>query len=375
MVSKLDLIRLSRSSVGQEEKIAISKVIDDGFLGMGSEVQAFEEDLKAFLNTESEVICVNSGTAAIHLALEALDLKPGDQVLVPTITYVASFQAISATGAIPVACDVSSDRVFIDLEDAQKRVTKRTKAILPVHYASDSQNMVEVMHFAIYNNIRVIEDAAHSFGSTRDNQIVGSSGDVLCFSFDGIKNITCGEGGALVTSDLNIANRVKDSRLLGVSNDSEKRYKNRRSWQFDINHQGWRYHMSNLMAAIGREQLKKIKKFSDTRRNCVKYYIENLNKISSIEILDLDYKNIVPHIFPVKIKIPFRDKLMQSLRKDNIQFGVHYLPNHQLSYYSADYSLPVAENLSKQLISLPLHAELTKEEQDRVITSIRESIG
>ena len=133
--------------------------------------------------------------------------------------------------------------------------------------------------------------------------------------------------------------------------------------------------MSNIMAAIGREQLKKIKRFSEIRRSSAEYYIKNLRKNNSIEILDLDYKNIVPHIFPIKIKLNLRDQLIESFQESNIQFGIHYLPNHTLTYYSVDYSLPVAERISKQLISLPLHAELTQSEQDRVLNVIRESIG
>jgi dTDP-4-amino-4,6-dideoxygalactose transaminase len=363
-------IRLSKSCVGEEEKAALARVIDNGYLGMGQEVQLFENELKAYLDTEAEVICVNSGTAALHLALCCLDLGPGDEVLVPTITYVASFQAISATGAKPIACDVSNDRVFINLIDAQQRITSKTKAIMPVHFASDSQSMTNVYEFAKYNNLRVIEDAAHGFGSRRNGRQIGYEGDVICFSFDGIKNITSGEGGAVVTSDKLLARRIKDARLLGVESDTEKRYKGQRSWSFSVNHQGFRYHMSNLMAAIGREQLKKINIFASHRRACAARYIKKLKTVKSLKFLDIDYDNIVPHIFVVQIQDGYRDSLMNALQTNEIQCGIHYMSNHLLDYFKVDYALPTAEEVEKKLLTLPLHADLTFDEQDKVIRVI-----
>lgn len=368
-------IRLSKSCVGQEESLAVAKVIEAGYLGMGKEVQLFEEELRAYLKTPYEVICVNTGTAALHLALSAMDIGPGDEVLVPSITYVASFQAISATGARPIACDVNYDNVFIDLASAKKHLSARTKAIMPVHYASDSRNIAAVYDFAAAHGLRVIEDAAHAFGCVREGKKIGCDGDVLCFSFDGIKNITSGEGGAIVTSDSELVSRVRDARLLGVERDTEKRYMGQRSWTFDVNRQGFRYHMSNLMAAIGREQLKKLDQFAAHRNSCVEFYRKELQGVRGLSFLTLDYENIVSHIFVVKINGGLRDFLMEGLRSRQIECGIHYQPNHLLSYYSTDYKLPISEQLFSELISLPLHADLTNEEQEHVVTTIREILG
>lgn len=362
---------MSKSCVGEEEKLALARVIDTGFLGMGKEVQFFEDELRAFIGCEKEVICVNTGTAALHLAVECLGIGAGDEVLVPSITYVASFQAVAAAGARPVACDVTPGRVFIDLEDAARRLTLHTKAIMPVHYASDSQEMGAVYEFAKRHNLRVIEDAAHGFGCRRDNKLIGVEGDVICFSFDGIKNITSGEGGAVVTGDLELGRRIKDARLLGVEKDTEQRFKGERSWMFDVRHQGYRYHMSNLMAAIGREQLKKIVTFAEHRNNCVTRYREKLAGLGSVCFLALDYKAIVSHIFPVRILGGRRDELMAHLRKSGIECGLHYQPNHILGYFRTDYRLPIAEMLADELLSLPLHAELSEVEQERVISEVR----
>ncbi len=363
-------IRLSKSCVGQEEKDAVCRVIDAGYLGMGKEVQLFEEEIAAYLGTDLEVICVNTGTAALHLALLCLDIGPGDEVLVPSITYVASYQAIAATGAKPIACDVTLDRVFIDLEDAAKRLTKHTKAIMPVHYASDSQDMKSVYAFADANGLRVVEDAAHAFGGVRDGASVGTVGDIICFSFDGIKNITSGEGGCILTGDKELARRVKDARLLGVEKDTEKRYQGQRSWSFDVKHQGFRYHMSNLMAAIGREQLKKLSRFGDHRKACEALYREGLKGAKGLAFLELDYANIVSHIFVVRIVDGRRDGLMEMLRANKIECGIHYMPNHLLDYFATAYSLPIAEKLGCELLSLPLHAELSVADLDRAVAVV-----
>ncbi len=367
-------IRLSRSCVGDEEVAALTRVIQAGFLGMGSEVQSFEQEIKAYLATPHEVICVNTGTAALHLALEGLDIGVGHEVLVPSITYLASFQAIAASGATPVACDVTPERVFIDLQDAERRVTEKTKAIMPVHYASDSTEMSSVYEFAERHGIRVIEDAAHAFGCKRNEKKIGATGDVLCFSFDGIKNITAGEGGAVITGDLELARRIRDARLLGVEKDTEKRYTGQRSWVFDVHHQGYRYHMSNLMAAIGREQLKKIDRFSEHRRTAAICYREFLAGQSGVKLLTLSDDDIVPHIFVIRVTNGRRDAVMQAFRDAKIECGIHYQPNHLLAYFNQGYALPVSELLMSQLLSLPLHAMLTEQEQYRVVDVLKSSL-
>lgn len=371
----MSIIRLSKSCVGQEEKDAVCRVIDAGYLGMGKEVQLFEEEIKAYLGTDLEVICVNTGTAALHLALLCLGIGPGDEVLVPSITYVASFQAIAATGARPIACDVTIDRVFIDLDDAAKRLTKHTKAIMPVHYASNSQDMDAVYTFAATHNLRIVEDAAQAFGCARNGAKAGTVGDVMCFSFDGIKNITAGEGGCVVTGDMELARRIKDARLLGVEKDTEKRYQGQRSWSFDVKHQGFRYHMSNIMAAIGREQLKKLHRFSEHRKSVVSQYRNDFSGNKSIQLFDYDCSGIVPHIFPIRVSNGMRDELMNFLQSIGVECGIHYQPNHNLQIFSTTYELPTAKLLGEQMLSLPLHAELTEAERRNVSANVLEFLG
>lgn len=367
------MIHISRSVVGAAELEAMGRVVqEDGYLGMGREVRAFEEELKAYLGGQDRsVICLNSGTAALHLAVQAVT-HPGDEVLVQSLTFVASFQAISAAGAVPVACEVYPETVTLDLEDAARRITPRTRAVMPVHYASNPGDLEAIYGFARRHGLRVIEDAAHAFGCTYQGRKIGSFGDLVCFSFDGLKNITSGEGGAVVTSDPQVIQVVQDARLLGVQRDTEKRYQGARSWEFDVQHQGYRYHLSNLFAAIGRVQLGRFEGELKPRRvELSQKYRAALAGTGNLQLLQGDPGPIIPHIFPIRVLNGRRDGLRQFLRDRGIESGIHYKPNHLLSFYGGGReALPVTERLYEELLTLPLHPGLGDEEIDYTIVSI-----
>lgn len=353
------IIRLSKSVIGEEEKTAVIKVLEKEFLGMGEEVDIFEKQLSEVFKRST--VCVSSGTSAIQLSLEACNIGKGDEVLVPSLTYVATFQAIKATGATPIPCDVNEDNLLIDIKDANLKITNKTKAIIPVHYTGGVGNLNGIYEFAQKNKIRVIEDAAHAFGTIYNSNLIGSIGDIVCFSFDGIKNITSGEGGCIVSNDKKIIQRVQNSRLLGVENDSQSRYKNSRSWDFNVSRQGWRYHMSNVMAAIGIEQLKKRELFFSKRKLLAIKYDQLFEKVKGISILKRDYDNVVPHIYVLRINnLVDRDSLKEDLLKRGIQIGIHYKPNHKLKYFKTieKLILPVTEKVYSQVISLPIHPDL-----------------
>lgn len=358
-----NIIRLSKSCIGQEEKNAVLRVLDREHLGMGEEVYLFENALSEYFGRPA--ICVVNGTAALHLALLACNIGPGDEVLVPSLTYIASFQAISATGAKPIPCDVDPITLTLDIKDAENRLTSNTKAVMPVHYSGGVGNLKGMYSFAQQYGLRVIEDAAHAFGTTYEGSKVGSFGDISCFSFDGIKNITSGEGGCVVTNDFEILNRVKDSRLLGVVKDSEKRYAGTRSWEFDVINQGFRYHMSNIMAAIGLEQLKKIENFSRIRRDHAKLYDNYFENNKYIKIINHDYDLVVPHIYVIQfISIEIRDSVRNGLLGKGIQTGYHYTPNHKLSFYGGNSTsvLNTTEMVASMILTLPLHPDLKRDE-------------
>jgi len=369
----LKKIRLSKSSIGETEKNAVLSVLDKEYLGMGEEVKLFEEKIKNYLKTSMSVVCVNTGTSAIHLALSALGIKGNDEILVPSLTYVASFQAISATKAKPISCEVYPNTLFMDADDARKKITQNTKAIMPVHYASSSKGMDEIYKIAQEFNLRVIEDAAQAFGSSRDGSLVGIKGDIICFSFDGIKNITSGEGGAILSHDKELIRKVQDGRLLGVEKDTEKRYSSQRSWDFDVKEQGFRYHLSNIMAAIGIAQLDRIEDFKQKRQSIAKKYIEAFDDIDEVNVLDFNFDEVLPHIFVIKAEK--RDEMREYLISNSIECGIHYKPNHLQTKYKSEFRLPITEQIYENILTLPCHFDLTVEEQSIVIKKIREFYG
>ena len=364
--------RLSKSVIGQSEIAAVTKVLKEGYLGMGQYVQRFEEELETYIGQGRHVVCVSSGTAALQLALQAHGVGAGDEVLVPSLTYVASYQAITAVGAFPIPVDVSISTGFLCPKDLITKLSDATKAIMPVHYAGSCIGIESIYEIAKLHNLIVIEDAAHSFGGSYANKKIGSFGGTICFSFDGIKNITCGEGGAIVFEDKAIADKVRDIRLLAVQRDTEKRYTGSRSWDFQVMEQGWRYHMSNIMAAIGSEQLKRISDFRDRRLRICRLYRSLLCDVKAINFFDFDQHEFCPHIFPVKVDENCRKKLRLEFSENNIEFGTHYKPNHYLSYFNlGEYKLRNTEILWERLMSLPLHADLSDNEVEKICQIVK----
>jgi len=370
-------IRLMKAVVGSEELAALARVIEDGYLGMGTEVQAFEQELNEFLGGGREVVCVSTCTAALHLALQCCDIGPGDEVLAPSLTYVATFQAISASGATPVACEVDPLTGFIDVADATRRITLRTRAIMPVHLYGNTGDIDGVYRLAARFNLRVIEDAAQAFGCTHQETLIGSRGYIVCFSFDGVKQITSGEGGALVTSDVAVANRARDARLLAVQEDTDKRYANERSWDFDVVEQGYRFHMSNIMAAIGRVQLRRFwPEFMPGRVQVARRYDDLLRGIPGLRLLDVDYGPVVPFSFPVFISKGKRDAVRSALLAENVECGIQYKPNHLLTKYGGGRPrLPVTERLYEEQLSLPMYPTLSDDDQRFVVSIVRRSLA
>ena len=378
-------LRLSRSIVGEAEARAVSRVIlEDGYLGMGNETRLFEEELAAYLGvTPQQIITTNTGTAALHLAVDAVAAQSRvtdgpAEVLVPSLTFVASFQAVTAAGCVPVACDVLPETGTLDIRDAEKRLTPRTIAVMPVDYASNPWHLDEVYDFARRKGLRVVEDAAHAFGCRHHGRKIGSFGDMVCFSFDGIKNITSGEGGCLVAFDAEAARLASDARLLSVENDARQRFAGARSWDPDVRRQGWRYHMSNIMAAIGRVQLSRLEsEFIPARRALAAAYAEGLAHLPGVALLHADPADfIVPHILPVRILNGRKEAVREALNREGIPTGVHYKPNHLLSFFGGGaLPLPVTERLYAELLTLPLHPGLNREDVEKIRSALARALS
>ena len=369
-------IQVSGSDVGDAELAAVARIFDVGYLGMGTEVAAFEIELSEFFGRSA--VCVSTGTAALQLAVQACGIGPGDEVIVPSFTYVASFQAISATGATPVAAEIDPVSLTLDPDDARRSVTSRTRAIMPVHYASGLADMEAISLLAEENGLRVIEDAAHAFGTMSSRGRTGSYGDIACFSFDPIKNITAGEGGCVVTDDEAVLERVRDARLLGVVGDSRARVQQTRLYQYDVLEQGWRYHMSNVMASIGRTQLSRFDDFAAKRRALAKRYQDRLSDISGIELIPLDYDAVVPHVFVIRLDDrDTRDHVRKVLAEEyGIGTAIHYHPNHVLTMYQVEgLRLPVTDREAARVLTIPLHTRMTLDDADRVAHAVIEILA
>lgn len=370
-MSNKSMIPVQRPSIGKEELAAVKMVFDTGWLGMGPKVKEFEDAVGAFLGAR-HVIATNTGTTALHLALDAIGLKHGDEVVVPSLTYVATIQAITETGARPVFCDVEEDTLNIDLSDVEGKITSKTKAILPVHYRGIPCDMNRLLTLAKKFGLRVVEDAAHAFGSYYKGKRIGSFGDLTCFSFDPVKNVTCGEGGAVTTQNAELAEFLRQKRILGIDKDTWSRYHGKRSWFYDVIAQGYRYHMSDINAAIGLVQLKKYNAFNARKISIAKIYDREFARLKKFELLRTDYKGISLFIYIIKV-LEERDQLMKFLEEKGIGTGIHYIPSHLFSFYSKErVKLPVTEKVFDQILTLPLFPDMTDDQVERVIFAIKE---
>ena len=379
-------LRLSMSIVGEAEAEAVRRVItEDGYLGIGKETHAFEKEVAAYLGVDEKfVVSANTGTAALTLAVDALRPtswkgagKP--RVLVPSLTFAASFQAVLAAGCEPVACDVLPETGTIDLEDAERRLTPDVFAIMPVHYASNPWHIDAVYDFARRRGLRVIEDAAHAFGCRHKEKKIGSFGDAVCFSFDGIKNITCGEGGLCVIFNEEEARIAADARLLAVEGDTAARFAGVRTWDPDVKRLGWRFHMSNIMAAVGRVQLARLEpEFIPARRRLAALYAARLEGLKDAALLRQSPDDfIVPHIQVVRILNGRKDAVKAALAARDIPMGVHYKPNHLLTLFrpeAGDPPFPATEQLYRELVTLPLHPDLTDDDVNFVCDALAEAL-
>lgn len=361
------MIPNAKPHIGEEELNEVRRVFNSGWLGMGSVVFEFEKSLRDYLGAK-HVIAVNTGTSALHIAMEALGINESDEVIVPSLTFIGTIQAIIATKAKPIFCEVNPATLNVDIEDIKKRITKRTKVIMPVHYGGLPCDMDELLDIARRYSLHIVEDAAHAFGSVYKGKKIGSFGDVTCFSFDPIKNITCGEGGAVVTDNEELAQHIIKKRILGIDKDTWHRYKNERSWFYEVVTSGFRYHMSNINAAVGLVQLQKIDKFLERKRQIAKRYNEQFKNIPAVELLDRNYEDIAPFNYVIKIKNNKRDQLLEYLNKNGIGGGINYIPNHiQPLFKDFKVKLPITEKIWKEILSLPLYFDMDDLDIDTVI--------
>lgn len=364
------VIPVARPSVGEEELEGVKKVFETHWLGMGSFVYEFEKMIEAYIGVKY-AIAVNTGTTAIHMALASIGIRPGDEVIVPSLTFVASVQPIINLGAKPVFCEIQPDTLNIDIRDARRRITKKTKAMLIVHYGGMACDMNEILKTGKIYGVHIVEDAAHAFGSLYKGKRIGSFGDIACFSFDPIKTLTCGEGGCITTDSARLAEVLMRKRLLGISKDTWLRYKNKRSWLYEVVTEGYRYHMSNINAAIGLAQFKKFDRFIEKKKRIVMEYDDFFKDIDGIELLRRNYEETAPFNYTIKIR-KNRDAFIEYMHRRGVSININYIPNHIQPFFKKFKArLPVTEKVWKEIITLPLYYDMGRGEIEKVKETVK----
>jgi len=370
----MEKIPVFKPLISGEEIAASTHALELGWLGMGSFVGEFETQLKAYLEaTDRHVAAVSTGHAAIHLGLLIAGVGPGDEVITPSFNNIADFQAILATGASPVFCDIDRDSLCIDLDKAEELVTSRTKAIIVMDYDCVLCDHKRVAEFAAKHSVRVLHDAAHAFGSTYEGKKVGSFSDICMFSFDPVKTITCIDGGALVVRTEKELGEIHERRLIGMGQSPSLMYQNQRAWTYDVTKLGFRYHMANLHAAIGIAQLAKMSEISKSRQDACRLYNERLGEIDGVTVPKTDFAGITPFLYYLRVPPQQRDNLRAFMLKEGVDTGIHWQPGHWFTLLKECRrgDLSVTEQVGHEILSLPLHSNMKPETIDRVITAVR----
>jgi perosamine synthetase len=363
------MIQVFKPSMGREEIDAVAAVLESGWIGLGPKTAEFEGKFAAFCNVPS-CVGVNSATAALDLAMKLLRINHGDEVIVPTMTFVSTAHAVAYNLATPIFADADPVSMNIDLDDVQRKITPRTKAILPVHFGGRPVDMDRLK--AIAGEIPIVEDCAHAAGARYKGRPVGGLGDIGCFSFHAVKNLAMGDGGALTMRNPAWQERAKRMRWLGIDKGTWDRTGLDKSywWQYQVDEIGLKCHMNDIAAAIGLVQLSKLPAMNARRKEIVDMYYAGLSGLPQIELPlrdDEDYRSSW-HIFHIKCEQ--RDDLSVYLRDHEINTGVHYTPIHTYKCYGNRPSLPVAESLQQRILTLPLYPDLKDEEVQRVIDAV-----
>ena len=381
-----DFLPFFRPFVTSAEVRAVSDVIRSGWVSMGPKTMEFEKKLAAFVGAR-EVVAVSSCTAALHLSLLAYGIGRGDEVITTPFTFVATLNAIEHVGAKPVLADVDEETLNISPEEIRKKITRRTKAILPVHFAGQACDLNSINKIANENDLVVVEDAAHAIGTEYRGRKIGSSSlnaNAVCFSFYANKNITTGDGGAVAVRDKKFADKLRVLRLHGMSRHAWQRYYAKNKWQYDVEAAGWKYNLTDIQAALGIEQLKKISSIQKKRTAVAHFYSEKLGKVEGLRIPEEVEKGHSWHIYPLRLETGktgiSRNDFITALSAENVGSGVHFIPVHLFSHYRKKYGFkrgdfPVAEKAFEQIVSLPLYARLSGKDENNVVNAVEKIIS
>ncbi|HEV2991187.1 MAG TPA: DegT/DnrJ/EryC1/StrS family aminotransferase [Candidatus Angelobacter sp.] len=371
------------AAVGDEEAQAAADVIRSGWLTMGQRTFEFERRFAAYVGAP-HAIAVVSGTAALHLALEAFGIQAGDEVLLPATTFTATAEVVCYFGATPVLVDVEPRTMNLDPADAARRITSRTKAIIPVHIAGVPCEMEQILALASRHGLRVVEDAAHALPASYHGTPIGALSEVTAFSFYATKTLTTGEGGMLTTSNDKVAERVRIMRLHGIEREAWKRYSSDGSWFYQVQEAGYKYNMTDIAAAIGLVQLGKCDDLSAARHAIAERYTAAFSQIQSLQVPDDHHDRKTPwhlyvlRIHPERLSIN-RDRFISELKSRGIGTSVHFIPLHLHPFYQKRFGyktgdFPCAEAEYARALSLPIYPTMTDAEINAVIHAVADVI-
>jgi dTDP-4-amino-4,6-dideoxygalactose transaminase len=381
-----DFVPFALPDIGEEEIQAVIDTLRSGWITTGPRTKQFESEFAAFIGENVHALAVNSGTAGLHLALEAIGIGPGDEVITTTYTFTATAEVIRYLGAHPVFVDIDPQTLCIDPMEVEAAITQRTRAIIPVHFAGMCCDMEAIIAIAKQHSVKVVEDAAHSLPAMWKGKLVGGlDTDATVFSFYATKTLATGEGGMIVTRDTESAKRVAVMRLHGISKDAFDRYVSRKpAWRYEVVAPGFKYNLTDLASAIGIEQLKKTRQFHVRRQALAARYDEALLDLPLIlPPRPLDRSAHAWHLYVIQLLESAdvsRDEFIDAMAAAGIGTSVHFIPLHLHPYWRDTYGLrseqfPHATRAFGHAVSLPLYTRMTDIDQDRVISAMRSVFG
>ena len=377
ITNKSKQIPVFKPLIEKEEIAAAIESLELGWLGMGSYVKEFEDQVAAVCKlgatSDRYAVAVSTGHAALHLSLLMMGVGPGDEVISPSFNNAADFQAIRACGADPVFVDIKSDTLCIDVSKVEELITKKTKCIIAMDYDIFVCDHDELAEIGKRHNIPVLHDAAHSFGSFYKGNPVGNQHAYTMFSFDPVKTVTCIDGGAIVVAGLENVQRLQAKRLIGMTQSAAQMYTNSRAWTYDIEELGFRYHMANLHAAIGIAQIKKIDEIRNSRQITCQRYYDELEHLDWIVAPRGDFASMNPFLYYIRVLNGKREELREFMKENGVDTGIHWQAGHNFTYLSRCRrgSLDVTEKIVNEIVSLPLHSKMDKKDLIHIINTIK----
>ena len=355
--------------ISNDDKRVVNAALDQTMLTFGPQLEKFESDFSKYTKAKY-AIAVSNCTAALHLSLKALGIKENDEVIIPDLTFVAN--------AKPVIVDINKNNFFLSISNLKKNITKKTKAIIPVHIYGQVCNIDEIFDIAKANNLKVVEDCAHAIGTFHKSKHVGTIGSTGCFSFYPTKNITTAEGGMVITNSKNIADKVRQLRSHGMLKSLKSRYAGSYPWVFDILEPGYNYRLDEIRCALGISQLRRIAKINKMRKTAASYYHSKLHNITGVILPDMVRdKSHSYHLYTIRVTKSFgmsRNQLFKKLKQAGIRTTVYWMPIHKFTAYNRYVKKSNIKTTSKiydEILSLPLFPNISKRHQDAVINCIK----